>query len=122
MLTLQSVEGKVLVEYVREEDKKTPILVLTNEGLVNSVMIEKGKVKGMVIAIGDGIIGWSLCNKKDTFNKEIAIDIAMKRALVAKGLSLKSRSSFYSRLPFSLNEAFNKMEERSEKYFKYADN
>lgn len=121
MLTLKSVEGKVLVEYFHGEDIKTSIIIMTTEDgpMKKGVLIQRGPIIGMVVAIDDGVIGWSLCNKKDIFNKEIAIDIAVKRALISKNLSLRARDNFYSKVPFSLNELFLRMEERSEKYFNY---
>lgn len=40
----------------------------------------KGKPIGCVIGISADKIGWSLCCKKDTFNKEMARLIAIGRA------------------------------------------
>lgn len=125
MLTLQSVEGKVLVEYHHAKDIKIPVFIIneaTDGKFIKGYQIQRGPIRGMVVAIDDGVIGWSLCNKKDIFNKEIAIDMAMKRAIIASKLSLKSRNNFYSRIPFSLNDEFLRMEERSEKYFNYDSN
>jgi hypothetical protein len=86
--------------------------------LVQYKRTKKGNPQGVVVAIAPGIIGWSLCNKKDRFLKEKAIDIAAKRALKALYLDPVSRSEdYYTKIPFTLSELSLIMLERSEKYF-----
>lgn len=44
-----------------------------------------GNRKGCVVAIGAGVVGWSLCNFKagDKFNKEDALKTAIGRAVLS---------------------------------------
>jgi hypothetical protein len=114
-LTLKDFD-KVLIEYKRKKDKVIPYLQKTPLGVIPSYYIRKGDIYGMVVAIGPGIIGWSLCDKKDTFNKELGLDLALRRARIASNLSFRGRNSLYSKVPFTLNEIFLNMEVRSEKY------
>lgn len=76
-------------------------------------------LKGVVVAIDKGIIGWSMCDPKDVFSKEQALKIAYGRA--EKALELKGTekiSEFYHTVPRSLHSLFDKIFERSVKYFK----
>jgi len=81
----------------------------------------KGQIYGIVVSIGPGLIGWALCDRKDTFSKEYGIHLALQRARIATSLSLRERRRFYSKIPTSLGELFDKMDDRSEKYFKIDD-
>lgn len=100
LLELSDFNGQVLVQYKRKSNKQ---------------------LKGVVVAIGAGIIGWSLCDNKDIFKKDKAIDIALRRALAAKAKLEEGSSNFwncYDKIPQSLFEILEKIEERSDKYFK----
>ena len=48
--------------------------------LIEYVRDETGKKIGCVVALDKWRIGWSLCSKKDVFNKKMARTIAMGRA------------------------------------------
>lgn len=121
---------KVLVTYLYEPDKKVPIIVNTPAGPVARIETIKGKKRGVVVALGAGILGWSLCNinpgwspKKgyhpaDIFDKEKGLDLALKRANIASSLTFSERENFYSKVPFSLLERFEHMSLRSERYFR----
>jgi hypothetical protein len=54
--------------------------------------------------------GYSLCNKKDTYNKEKGHLIALNRLHNPKWLDL----------PYSIDKQYNRFVERSKKYFKNA--
>lgn len=100
MLTLDSFQNKVLVEYERDS-KRVP--------------------KGIVVAIGPGILGWALCNKKDTFNKAQGLHIALNRALSVKFATDEERIAYYQKCPFTLQPLLEKIGNRSLIYYKPRD-
>ena len=110
MLSEKDFDGKVLVEYYRDR---------------------KGNPRGVVVSIGPGIVGWSLCSKLDVFTKEQAKNIAFHRAVKAGTLNpeetvvneeiTSKREEFYLGLPDTLVEKFNKIYERSYLYFKHKE-
>ena len=145
MLTLKDYK-KALVSYYRNPDKFGAKLItyqsMDTDGspitIPQAVLTyEKGKKKGVLVAIGPGIIGWSLCNTKehdleiipgveitvpgDVFDKEKGLSIALMRADIASTLSSKERKSFYQKVPFTLSNLFESVDERSERYFTYED-
>lgn len=82
---------KILIEYYRNEN---------------------GIRQGVVVSTGKNIVGWSLCNKKDKFEKERGIQIALARAnKISEGGTVK-------KTPFTLQPLVDKMLKRSSKYFK----
>ena len=112
--------NKVLVEFLREDDKFIAVLDTNSLG-IPMAYVQKitGKRIGVVVAIGDGVLGWSLCNSKDEFNKEKGVSIALHRAHYAGSLSIRGREEIYQKVPDSLIELFEKVSERSSRYFKY---
>lgn len=114
--------GKVLVEFLREDDKLVAVLDVNPLG-IPMARVEKirGKKIGVVVAIGDGILGWSLCNSKDEFDKEKGLSIALSRAHYAGSLSIRGREELYQKVPFSMEKLFSKMSERSSRYFKFEE-
>lgn len=120
MLTLNDF-NKVLVEYQREKDKMVPLIENTILGPRAYIDIVRGKRVGVVVAIGDGVLGWSLCNSKDEFDKEKGLSIALHRAHYAGSLSIRGREEIYQKVPDSLIELFKKVNERSSRYFKYIE-
>ena len=114
--------NKVLVEFLREDDKFIAVLD-TNPLGIPMARVQKitGKRIGVVVATGDGILGWSLCNSKDEFDKEKGLSIALSRAHYAGSLSIRGREELYQKVPFSMEKLFNKMLERSSRYFKYEE-
>lgn len=74
---------------------------------------------GVVVAIGPDIIGWSLCNKKDRYSKEMAFHLALGRAEKAAKLDPAEREYYYyERIPTTLLDIATKVRNRSEQYFK----
>lgn len=55
--------------------------------LIQYIRDEKNQPFGVVVATsnnGNFSLGWSVCNKKDTFNKSLALEIAIGRAMSGK--------------------------------------
>lgn len=90
----------------------------------------KNELKGVVVSIGRGIVGWSLCHKNDIFSKEEGRDLAIKRALKLQHLQSQGLESgnmeafnsykekFTNRIPQTMESTFEEMSHRSEIYFK----
>ena len=76
---------------------------------------------GVLVSIGYGIIGWSLCHQYDKFDKDMAIHIAISRAEKAIEMSPSERELYYERIPRSIRKKFLKMCERSLKYYSEND-
>lgn len=100
MLTLSNFPNKVLVEYERDSNRVP---------------------KGIVVAIAPGIVGWALCNKKDTFNKAHGLNIALRRALAVKFEDKAIQEKYYEKCPFTLQALLQKMIDRSKIYYKPQD-
>ena len=97
--------------------------MIKTENFDKPVLIEykrKGfkRVSGIMVAIGPGIIGWSLCRYPDVFNKQKGFEIALGRAKRAAELALEDGGSYYEKIPFSMIDLAEKMRDRSIKYFK----
>lgn len=132
MLTLKDYK-KVLVSYYRKPDKYGAKLItyqsVDTDGSPITVpqailTYEKGEKKGVLVAIGPGIIGWSLCNtgagcywKLDVFDKELGLHIALSRAEAVSKMSAVERTEYYDTVPSSIQEKFAEMVDRSYKYF-----
>jgi len=122
MLTLKDFDSKVLVSYLYTPNKLVPKIFYKIWGPTAELETIKGQKRGVVVSIGDGIIGWSLCNIKsgldgDKFDKAKGIDLALRRAKIASQLTYGERRSFYQKVPFSIKELFDMMDLRSQKYF-----
>lgn len=110
--------GKVLITYKRKKSRYVPVLQHKMDGNTTATAVKiKGDIKGVIVAIDSDVVGWSLCDKKDKFNKEFGIDLALKRARIASKLSIDGRNSFYCKVPFTLWTDFAEMLERSQHYF-----
>lgn len=123
MLTLKDF-GKVLVSYYKRPNKW--VAKIEYPGLSNfaeaRLGLIKGAKKGVLVATGPGIIGWSLCsNKEPHFKKDIGLAIALSRAITVSKLTLFEREDFYSKVPFTLQYEFDAMMERSFSYFQVPD-
>lgn len=132
MLTLKDYK-KVLVSYYRNPDKFGAKLItyqsMDTDGspitIPQAVLTyKKGEKKGVLVAIGPGIIGWSLCNnnaefywKRDVFDKELGLHIALSRAEAVSKMSVNERIEYYENVPSSMQEKFAEMADRSYKYF-----
>ena len=90
-----------LKEYIRKEKKGQPI------GVVVAKKVSENKVR----------IGFSLCNPKDKFDKELGERIALSRAESDEGFELP-KSKKYQDL---LYERFFNITRRAERYFKVKD-
>lgn len=120
MLTLQSFP-KVLVEYKRKPSHLKSFVAIEDGVPTAKLQLIKGATRGIMVSIGPNIIGWALCDKKDTFNLAYGIDLALRRANIAKNLSYRNRNSFYATVPDSMREMFVRMDDRSERYFPIVD-
>ena len=133
MLTLKDFK-KVLVTYHRDPDTYGAKLVTYqgidtdgNPGTVPQAVLtyKKGKKKGVLVAIGPGIVGWSKCNdawySNDIFDKKLGIHIALSRAAALPKMTLVEKSEYYDSVPRSLQNDFAKMVERSFRYFQVPD-
>jgi hypothetical protein len=123
---------KVLVSYFYKPDKlvaKVKRYKFDNEPKA-VLEVVKGKRKGIVVAIDENVLGWSMCNSSlnynsqnnkyevDTFDKAKGLSIALNRAKYAASLNEEDRLEYYElNVPNSLIELFINMQERSEKYF-----
>jgi len=100
-----------------------------------------GHRKGVVCAIGNGKVGWSLCNEKgygteegDKFNKKLALEMAEGRAKEYGNIEkytlcccaeddddyafVNKVTDRYTSIPNSIEKLFKKMIERSSRYYK----
>jgi hypothetical protein len=137
-LTLKDFDGKVLVSYLKEDDRLQSAIDYRCEGGPKAILeVVKGERIGVVVALGAGVFGWSLCNKKDqlvpvaetsgeivvisvpgdTFDKAIGLDKALQRAKIAQSLDAENRVSFYKKVPYTLSNLFEQMTERAEIYY-----
>jgi len=63
---------------------------------------------GVVVAIGNGKVGWSLCNKLDAFDKDQALSMAKTRAENGK----------VNPVPQSVAVIYAEMVERADRFYK----
>lgn len=106
---------KVLIEYKREKSHWSPDIVTEDIMILRKT---KSNIKGVVVAIGYGQIGWSLCDKRDIFNKERGIKIAIERAVLHKDCDIEEILKI---APKSLKENIIRINRRSHSYFKRND-
>ena len=69
---------------------------------------EEDQIRGVVLALDKNLIGWSLCNKLDTFDKDLAIKIAYGRAITGSNIPI----------PHRIRPLYIKISERALKYYK----
>ena len=111
--------NKILIEYLYKEDKLVPYIDYTKLGPEAKINVIKGEPYGVVVAINASVMGWSLCNKADKFDKVKALELAIARAKIVSYIEHDCLEDFYaSEVPFSLNDLILKMNARSIKYFK----
>ena len=79
---------------------------------------DKKGLRGIVLAIDNGVLGWALCNKKDKFDKELAIRIAYSRALDNLSKNPDGHFILYEGIPYSLKALFGEQYDRSLVYYK----
>ena len=75
--------------------------------LIQFARNEKGVPIGCFVAHGNERIGWSLCSRRDKWNRKLAIEIARGRA---KGYS--------NPVPVSIKNQYDKFVERCHKYYR----
>ena len=136
MLTLKDFK-KVLVSYYRKPDKYAAKLIIyqgidtdgSSIAIPQAILTyEKGEKKGVLVAIGPGIIGWSLCNsgakyywELDVFDKKLGLHIALSRAEAASKMSTIEKAEYYDNVPSSMQESFEEMLNRSYRYFQVSE-
>lgn len=117
--------GKVLLQYINTPDKVTAYVDYSTGIPVAKLKVVKGKRIGVVVSVGHGIMGWSLCNetkeiegKKDVYNQKLAMKIALNRANHAAYLEEDDLEDYYeNNLPYSIGDTFMRVYQRSLKYF-----
>lgn len=72
------------------------------------VRLSRGKKIGIIVAIGLEKVGYSYCNIMDDFDYEVGLKIARNRAM----------NGFSGPVPVKLRKDYEKMVERSKRYFK----
>jgi hypothetical protein len=88
-------------------------LMIPKHSVIQYVRTKKRVPHGVIIAlkIGSGFIcGYSLCNKKDRFNKKMALKIAIGRA--------DTRSVIIEEAPHEVRKMLPSFVERCKKYYK----
>lgn len=88
-----------------------------NKVLLQYKRDNKGNIQGMVVSIGRNILGWSLCNAADKFDKAKGISIALRRAQKSSTLTLMEKEEYYLQIPQSLLDLAETMINRSKLYF-----
>jgi len=96
-MELSDVNGKVLIEYKRKSRRRPT---------------------ATMVAIGPGIIGWSICDNRDTFNKKIGLRIALERANKAYEMDLDEFEDYLKAIPSTLQSLAAKIIDRSFLYYK----
>jgi hypothetical protein len=87
--------------------------------LISYVRNDKGQKIGAVVSPGANLVGVSLCNPKDTFSKEMALTLALGRAIRVKNIAppmpmLKDVTGICEQV----GELIDTMYIRSRKYYK----
>jgi len=116
MLTLENFDH-VLVEYNRSTSRFAAYVKYVDGIPVAQLTKVRGKIFGVMVAIGPDVIGWSLCDPRDDFDRAKGITIALGRALTARNLSFRQRQLFYNKVPHSQRFLLEKMKRRSERFF-----
>lgn len=123
-----------LIEYIRTPKKTVAKIKNTKSGKVPYLTEIGGNPIGVIVAIGPGMVGYSVCNTAskfdyaeigdvklirlaeapDDFSKEVAFDIALSRA----EMSPTERLEFLKETPLKIKKRVDKMVERSYAYYK----
>jgi hypothetical protein len=87
--------------------------------LVEFVKNKRGKKIGAVVAVGPLNVGYSLCNKKDKFDKDLAVEIARGRAEVSPvGYGWGVDYANVLNVPHTVRPTVEKMLNRVKRYYK----
>ena len=111
-------ETKLLISYLRKKPVVNYVINEKLDGLSVTKQVQKGAKKGVVVAIGAGILGWSMCDDWDEYNNKKGLLIATRRAEASAKMTPEERIAFYEKVPQSLTETFLTMKDRSVTYFK----
>lgn len=76
--------------------------------LIQYARNEKNEPVGAVVALDRNRIGWSLCHRKDHWDRKKALMIAENRA----------ENGYHTKVPHILRPVMAKMEKRAKAYFK----
>jgi hypothetical protein len=98
------------VNFCKQENQK---VLVPGKSLVQYVRNNKGQPRGVVIAFKDNSnqvqLGWSLCNKRDKFDKQIGLHTAVERA---------AQQIWWTEVPDTVRKLLHEMRERSFRFFK----
>jgi hypothetical protein len=90
--------------------------------LVKYLRDENRKPYGCIVAVGPGMVGYSVCNPKDTFNKELGCMIAAGRTMTIGNDRLCDSPHVEKRVPRKMLgivlDEIAAMDERSMRYYK----
>lgn len=114
LLTLKDFNNKVLIQYIYDVKFGEQCDCCFHRK-------HTSKKIGVVVAVGPGIIGWSLCHKDDVFNKDIALHIALTRANELSALSYEDRFEILNNIPKKALNILDNMLMRSFAYYKSDD-
>ena len=104
----------MIIKYIRTPKKAKAELQYINGRPFAFVNEYGGDIIGIVVSTEHNKVGWSLCNKKDRFNKEIGLRIALNRAEYYG----TNKNFLLEQVPYSIRKDVIEMYDRSEKYFK----
>lgn len=109
--TFKDFKGKALIQYYREKSGEALIENAKTGEL--ELVSTKGAPRGVLMALENGIIGWSLCSKLDTFDRDKGLNIAFRRALKSM-----EDPEYDLKVPQSLQNLAEEMLYRSSIYYK----
>jgi len=105
----------MLIKYIRTLKKYVPQVGINPDGNPYAYLKEVGGDPiGIIVSTARNQVGWSLCNKKDQFNKQIGKLIAINRA----DYYGTNKTNLLEEVPDSIRLDVIDMYTRSEKYFK----
>ena len=87
--------------------------------LISYIRNDEGQKIGAVVSPGANLVGVSLCNPKDKFSKDMALSLAIGRAIMVKDIAPpipKRKDAWY--LEQDVADAIDIMYMRSRKYYK----
>ena len=105
----------MLIKYIRTPKKIKSEIVYMPDGTPTACLKEYGgEPVGVIVSTERNKLGWSLCSKKDRFNKEMGKRIAINRA----DYYGTNKANVLEEAPNSIREELLKMYDRSNKYYK----
>lgn len=112
---LNTQENNMLVHYVHTPPKYEAKVAHKNRDIKDAVLVDVGSKRiGVIVAIGPGEIGWSLCNPLDKFDKKYGKQVAVARA---EGYR-ENYEELLAKAPEKIREEIKCMYNRSLNYFK----